>query len=117
MTQAYHIPEIVREITQLVNAETAQKLVDRHGGTRLYIPKKMSQSHGLATFLGYEQALLLSQNFGGVQIDIPLGDAARRHERNREIVRRHDAGENVRSLVRSYRLTEKHIYTILKKTV
>lgn len=72
----------------------------------------------LAEIVGVENALRVSQEFGGLWISIPKLDALRRESRDTEIRGEYDkAVDNktdvVRSLARKYNLTARQIYNIL----
>ncbi|MEO5364032.1 MAG: hypothetical protein H7838_10485 [Magnetococcus sp. DMHC-8] len=111
------LPESLRDMAAILGLETTLQVVKAHGGTRLFIPKKAKTQHHLANLLGLEQARLLSGHFGGESVTIPRMASAMRTRRNREIVRRYDAGDSVRMLAHAYSLTDRQIYTILSSTV
>jgi Mor family transcriptional regulator len=90
-------------------------LLSKCAGTRLFIPKKMKAQHKLSQLLGFEQASLMSHHFGGETISIARAARAKRALRNREIVRRYDAGERVPDIAQDVELTERQIYSILSQ--
>ena len=56
----------------------ALRLVSAHGGTRVYVPGKLTDDHKLVEVMGYEAALALVRYFskeetGGVEIELPMG--------------------------------------------
>jgi len=56
----------------------ALRLVSAHGGTRVYVPGKLTDDHKLVKVMGYEAALALVRYFskeetGGVEIELPMG--------------------------------------------
>ena len=112
-----NLPESLREIMEIIGQPGTMKLVEQYGGTRIFIPSRVRAQHKLANLLGLEQARRLCHHFGGETLCIARSARAKLQERNREIVRRYDAGEAVRSLAIAYQLTERQIYTILSGNV
>ncbi len=111
------LPESLRDMVEILGLTTTMHIVKAHGGTRLFVPKKANAQHHLANLLGIEQARQLSDHFGGESLSIPRMAHALRHQRNRDIVRRYDAGDSVRILAQAFHLTDRQIYTILSSTV
>ncbi|MBF0294269.1 MAG: hypothetical protein HQL96_03700 [Magnetococcales bacterium] len=107
------LPGSLEEIAEVIGREGALKLVHECGGTRIFIPRKLRVQHKLVTLLGHEQAKRLSLHFGGETLTVVRAAQLLRRTRNREIVRRYDAGEGVRQLARDHALTERQIYAIL----
>ena len=71
----------------------------------------------VAEIIGVDNALRLSNEFGGLWISIPKLDDMRREVRNTEIRRQYDAAADktsaVRDLARQHNLTGRQIYNIL----
>lgn len=111
------LPHSLADMAETLGVTTTMQIVTAHGGTRLFVPKKIHAQHHLANLLGMEQARRLSKHFGGESLTIPRMASAIRAKRNREIVRRYDAGDSVRVLAHAYGLTDRQIYTILSSTV
>ncbi|MBF0370679.1 MAG: hypothetical protein HQL52_14600 [Magnetococcales bacterium] len=107
------LPDSLLEIKDAIGLEGAMTLVKSCGGTRLFIPKRIRAQHKLAQLLGIERARRLSLRFGGETLMIVRAVKAMRQARNREIIRRYDAGIPVRTLAQEYDLTERAIYAIL----
>lgn len=107
------LPGSLAEIAEIIGREGALRLVDTCGGTRIFIPRKLRVQHKLVTLLGFEQAQRLSLHYGGETLTVVRAAELLRRRRNREIVRRYDAGEGVRQLARENALTERQIYSIL----
>ncbi|GAB0056720.1 hypothetical protein SIID45300_01031 [Candidatus Magnetaquicoccaceae bacterium FCR-1] len=107
------LPESLQEIADAIGREGAMHLVENCGGTRVFVPRKMRVQHKLVTLLGFEQARKLSQYFGGETLTVVRNAQLLRRERNREIIRRYDAGTGVRQLALDNNLTERQIYAIL----
>lgn len=110
------LPDSLREIGEALGMEAALAMLDKFAGIRLFIPKRIGTEHLLTKALGQEVAQHLSREFGGETLSIPRAARARRQVRNREIIRRYDGGESVRTLAGVYKLTERQLYTILSGT-
>ncbi|MBF0192871.1 MAG: hypothetical protein HQL99_17295 [Magnetococcales bacterium] len=107
------LPSSLEEIAEVIGREGALQLVNACGGTRIFVPRKLRVQHKLVTMLGFEQARRLSHHFGGETLTVVRAAELLRRTRNREIVRRYDAGAGVRQLARDNALTERQIYAIL----
>ena len=107
------LPDSLVEMVEAIGMEDTLRIVKEFGGTRLFVPKRVTFQHKLADFLGIEQARRLSHYFAGENLSIPRMAMAIRAKRNREIVRRYDAGDSARLLARAYKMTERRIRTIL----
>ncbi|MBF0107597.1 MAG: DNA transposition protein [Magnetococcales bacterium] len=109
-------PESLKEIREAIGLENTLKLVTNCGGTRIFVPKRISAQHRLANLLGLKAARQLSRRFGGESLTVVRGAPALRNLRNREIVAKYNNGVRVADLARSYALTERRIYSILAGT-
>ena len=109
------LPGILRELVDLPHFGWAatQKLVQRYGGVRLYVPKDIRPDHPLVELLGWEAAAALSAAFGGQDhFDIPMARAAIIAARNAQILA--DNGTlSQRTQALKYGLTERQIRNIL----
>jgi hypothetical protein len=61
------------ELTALIGEVSARALLERHGGTALYIPSAVDDDHPLAILLGLTAARALSAEFAGIELRLPLG--------------------------------------------
>lgn len=59
-------------LTDCVGADAALRLIERHGGTRIYVPREVNQGTPLAIEIGLDPARALSVAFGGEIVRIPL---------------------------------------------
>jgi Mor family transcriptional regulator len=108
---------IMQEVADILGLPDTQKIVRQYHGTRIFIPRLTRSQHHLATLLGMAQARLLSKHFAGETLTIPRMASVMRQQRNREIIRRYDAGDTVRNLAHAYQLTDRQIYAILTRGV
>lgn len=107
------LPPSLRDIVALIGLPLAMKLVERHGGTRLFVPKLgVSHDHPLAHLLGHKAAKVLVENYGGEEhFDIPLALRALKAVRNTEI-RAKRPYTSASKLALEYRTTERNIRLI-----
>ncbi|MBF0438739.1 MAG: hypothetical protein HQL93_06405 [Magnetococcales bacterium] len=110
------LPNSLEEIAMVIGREGALQLVGACGGTRIFVPRRLRAQHKLVTLLGFAQAQRLANHFGGETLTVVRAADLLRRTRNREIVRRYDAGDGVRQLARDHALTERQIYSILSSS-
>lgn len=115
--QKQNLPKSLVEVAEVIGLPATRKLVETHGGTRVFVPRRLKTQHKLANLLGFEKARRLSAHFGGESLNIARAASIHRAKRNVNIVRCYDAGRRVPSLAQEHGLTERQIYTILSKTV
>jgi hypothetical protein len=116
MAKSGVLPESMVEIKSIVGLQGVMTLLNKCGGTRIFIPRKLKDQHKLTTLLGLEAAQKMSAYFGGETLTIVRGSRANKSLRNCEIINRYDNGEKVPKLAMAYELTERQIYTILSKS-
>lgn len=107
------LPESLQSVRDIIGLEKTLELVGHCGGTRVFIPRSMRETHRLAQLLGLRAARQLSHHFGGECLSIVRGAPAQREMRNRKIIDQYNKGEKVADIARSFALTERRIYTIL----
>jgi Mor family transcriptional regulator len=76
------------------------------GGTRLYIPAKMTEDHKIAVAIGYDAACELADNLGGEAFEVPKGQAATAMQ-IRQAIR--TSGASANSLAKLFPYTLRHI--------
>lgn len=109
------LPESLREIREVIGWPATMQLVRERGGLPVMVPKTMRADHPLAQLLGIEAAGRLSAIYGGEVIKIPRAISALRCNRDREILRRYDAGERLAALAREYHLDLRTIERIIPR--
>lgn len=107
------LPETLRELVRVIGVAATLRLVETHGGVVLNVPSRLGATHELVRVLGMAAAESLVAWGAGDRIYIPRAERAIRCLRDQEIRRRYDAGEGVRTLARTYRLSERRIWAIL----
>ena len=102
------------ELADLVGEPGARRLAQIHGGTRLYIPERLTPDHPLVTEIGYEAALSLVHAFKREHLEIPLGPSgafARSIRSRREIVSRLDEqGKSAPEIARAAGVHSRTVY-------
>ena len=108
------LPQQLRQIAALVGLQATLILVHNYGGVRLYVPVNMTPDHIIARLIGFDLALKLAAEFGGMDhFDIPRAAGALRLVRNREIAEKFIKGKTLRQLALEYLMTERAIQKIL----
>jgi hypothetical protein len=104
---------VMRMLVETIGSDSAWRLVERLGGTSLYVPWQPTDS--LLSRVPAEDARTLCARLGGETIDIPLCLTASLADRNARIRAEADAGVSHGALARRYRTTERHIRRILAR--
>ena len=106
------LPDSVRELTECIGLHGALAIVERYGGTRVWIPAKYDPEHSLVTVIGAVAAKALVGRYALGHLMIPRCAAAMRAARDEALRARYHAGETARTLAREFCLTEIRIYQI-----
>lgn len=108
------LPAKLQEINAIVGLEATLTIVKHYGGVRLYVPMTMTPDHILARLIGFDAAIKLAKEFGGMDhFDIPRAAEAVRAVRNRDISEKYMKGKSLRLLAIEYQMTERSILKIL----
>jgi DNA-binding NarL/FixJ family response regulator len=77
MNQHARLPDLLEEVANAVGVEAALKLAAARGGTKVYIPSKVTDSHWLSLLLGQGPAQALcsaiTSDQSGLHFEIPMG--------------------------------------------
>lgn len=87
------------ELETLIGEEALVRLAEAFGGTRLFVPVKMSSAHDIAKAVGLEAALRLAERLAPDVIRVPLA----REQRAR---RYRAAGKSNAQIARALGITE-----------
>lgn len=113
------LPSTARELVEVMGLDATIDLVKTFGGDDLKIPEVVNGTSRMWDILvetvGPEAASKLVQRYAGTPIYVPMCRIALLAHRDREIVRRFDAGELFDVLRREYKITRRHLYRVLKK--
>lgn len=112
------LPPILQDLVELIGLPLTMKLVEAHGGTRLFVPKRdVAEDHPLARLLGSEAAQKLIEAYGGEEhFDIPFGERALKAVRKAQI-RAKRPYTSARLLALEYRTSERNIRLICGEVV
>lgn len=106
------LPPSLADLVDVIGLAGVLKLVEAYPGVRCYVPFDFAIDHPLARAVGPDIARKLIAFMPGEQVKIPKCEAAIRAVRNREIRRRHAAGETVASLAIEFGLGESQTWAI-----
>ncbi len=104
---------ILIEISNVIGISNTLKLVREYGGTRIYLPKQLSNDHELVETIGQTMAQKLYKHFGAIgTIEIPKARSLTIAQRNHQI--KHEKQSSTRKILAlKYALTERQITNIL----
>lgn len=109
------LPGVLREMTGLIGLPATMQIVQRHGGTRLWVPaliETLAPDHKLVKLVGMAAARTLSEQYGGETLEIPKAERALRAIRDKAI-REQWPAKSQSQLATEYNLTERQVRTIL----
>lgn len=110
------LPQQLQTIADVIGLPATLTLVKHYGGVRLYVPMNMTPEHILSRLIGFDVALKLAKEFGGMDhFDIPRAAAAIRTVRNRSITDKYRKGKSLRELALEFMMTERMIVKILSE--
>lgn len=113
------LPSTARELVEVMGLDATIDLVKTFGGDDLKIPEVVNGTARMWDILvetvGPHAAEKLVKRCGGTVIYVPKCQAALLSHRDREIIRRYDAGTPFDTLRREHKLTRRHLYRVLKK--
>lgn len=96
------------ELERLIGEEALVRLAEAFGGTRLFVPVKMSSAHDIAKAVGIDAALKLSERLAPDVIRVPLAREARaRHYRA--------AGRSNAQIARALGITESGVDKLFQR--
>jgi hypothetical protein len=99
-------PAELSRIASLIGEAATLRLIEEHGGTRIYVPAKPHQGHPLALTIGLDAARALASDWGGIWLKVPLC----RHWRARVYRAR---GESYRAIAKRLGMDESGVWRIL----
>ena len=106
--------EQLKLLIELIGEDNTAKLGRMFGGQRLYVPSQMTPDHRLANLIGFDAALIISQQWGGDYLIPPKG--RRKITQTRDSLILAMAGTYSQSeLAQRFNLTLRRIQQILQK--
>jgi len=96
---------------ELIGEEATAKLIERFGGTRLYIPHCPTPDDALVQAVGEKPALKLAHTFGGERVEVPNPPP-----RRMRILAMRASGRSVESIARALGCTRRRVFQVLAET-
>jgi len=96
------------ELEALIGEVALVRLAEAFGGTRLYIPEKMSAAHEIAKAIGLEAAQAMVRQLGAGQLKVPLA----REQRARQY---RAAGWSNARIARALMITESGVEKLFRR--
>ena len=117
---ASDLPRLAVEMIEVMGEQATMKLVHEMGGLRLVVPgwplkRPSSRYQHLEEIVGPEAAQAFAERWGGIEVQVPKCDGARRLLRNRAIVAAYERGARVPELARLHNLSEGAVWKVLKR--
>lgn len=121
------LPDMARLIASLIGLPKALKLIEAWGGTTFPFSKNKRRDgqiryEALAEVVGVDAANIMTRHFGGEVLAIPRCATALREVRDRvmraefdQLTRVHTAVYAVNLLARKFQMTERNVWSVLKK--
>lgn len=109
------LPASARELAEVIGLAATLTLIEHHGGTRLYVPKRLTPDNDLIETIGASAAGDLVDTYAGDTIDVPRGLRAVRAALYRRIVADYTDGATAAELALRHAKTERWIYAIVAR--
>ncbi|RYU62915.1 hypothetical protein EWI61_00120 [Methylolobus aquaticus] len=107
-------PKSLQRVFELIGFAATQRLVEKAGGTRVFIPKYPDSTSVLTDLIGLDAAKALAQEYGHDKIEIPRCAKLLSSVRNERIRSLRAEGWTLRALALEFGMTERAISMILK---
>lgn len=107
------LPEMLRELVDLVGLAATMRLVEAKGGQQVFIPNKVTPEHWLSQIVGFENAEIISAYFThevGIHIILPKADAFHRSKRLALVAKMVDAGASSNAIAAAANITRRHVF-------
>lgn len=108
------MPESVKDVVGAIGLAATLKLIDRFGGSRVYVPcpEFITEDHDIAQAIGVPLARKLAALCRNERMELPRAAKAIRSARDRAL-RRDRAGMSASQCARKYQMTERQVYSIV----
>lgn len=100
---------VLEELTEIIGADAARKMVENFSGQHVYVPAKIGHNHPISGVIGPKAAQVLTDNYRGETIVMP--QAFHRRSKVMHFHKTTDMTINEIALATGY--TVRHVYTIL----
>lgn len=109
------LPAGLQELREMIGITNTLNLVKHYGGLHLKVPSHFNDGHQLVGIIGAAATVELVRQYAGTTVYIAKADTMLRVIRNIEISHRFEGGESASKLARIYKMSERHIWNILKR--
>lgn len=107
------LPTSLRILAQAIGLPATRDLVERFGGTRIYIPKERPPRQELVEAVGWEAVHRLRYYLGGELIYVPR--AISNADRDGRLCADRAAGHPIRQIAHRYGMSEQGVRNILRR--
>lgn len=104
-------PSSILELINVIGVSDTYRITQAHGGTRIYIPKKIPPSK-CDLSISYEGVSALQKGYGGETIEIPKSSSIDRFIRNLTISKMIDEGCSAKVIAKKFNLSVRHVNNI-----
>jgi len=108
------LPELFKELRSELPFSDLMNLVEKFGGTRVYIPRRPTKDSAVASVLAPQSFQALCRQRGGDQILIPRAAALRRAIRDQAVLAALRQGKTYREVALAFDMTQRNVYRIAK---
>lgn len=106
--------ENLSALVEGVGQETADLVMQHFGGTRLYVTRKLQETHRLCRLLGRDHAQRLIDWAGGASVEIPMRPEMQALH-DRIVQQRREGTMTVMEIALANNMSERHVYRIVRK--
>lgn len=107
------LPAALRELVRVLGEAAAFRLVERRGGSRLIVPKKVHPEHRLMDELGFKAFADLVDGYGGEVLELPKYDSVLRQIRHERVRKLRGEGKTVDRVAVETGYTRRQVFNIL----
>ncbi|GEM_PF-3576947 len=111
----HHLPSTAKDLVRLIGFNETHRLLDRHGGTKRYIPKNSRTKSSIWSAITDEAFRKLCAEYSGETLELPKPDSFRRIQRDLEIMHLTMRGVSRTQLVERYGITRRQIGNIRRR--
>lgn len=114
----HDLPRSAQELIAAIGFESAMKLMVALPGMDFVVPQRLADGvvcDMLVDAIGHNATEQLLKWGAGSHLYVPACHRALIAARDREIIRRIDAGEHVYTVCRAFKMTRRHLFRVLKR--
>jgi len=104
---------MLREMIQIIGEEHTSKMLQRFGGTVLYVPLNPKEQHPITRLIGVQGAAKLASHFGGATLTIPIGKKYLQVKQRKMIQQLREQNQTCRQIALRLGCTERWVRKVL----